>query len=229
MQSQAISSPRADPVRRSSFPRTLNHDTLIEELLAENDISYIDGFGPNDGDVRWFDERVYDSDAVRIRIIKPHGSVNWFSFRETPYPAMIVGRDLQNCRDKDGKELKLNIKTPAFLSGVNKVLAYNRGIYSEMFYRFHQVLREHEFMAMSGYGWGDTAINFRLMNWLDYDRRNTMMLLHQNPNELADRCLQLAEAYEAFVGQKRIVPVSKWLSQVGLAEVQAVRSLNESA
>jgi hypothetical protein len=34
---------------------TLNHDTLVEQVLAANGIDFSDGFGGPDGDVRWFE------------------------------------------------------------------------------------------------------------------------------------------------------------------------------
>jgi hypothetical protein len=59
---------------------TLNHDTLVEQLLAGNDVAVGDGFGPADGDIRWYDDSVYDA-GHSVRIFKLHGSVNW-----TPSP-----------------------------------------------------------------------------------------------------------------------------------------------
>ena len=39
---------------------TLNHDTLIEKLLDDNDIFYCDGFSNPDGEVRWYNPSLYD-------------------------------------------------------------------------------------------------------------------------------------------------------------------------
>jgi len=120
------------------------------------------------------------------------------------------------------------IKTPAFLSGVNKVISYNRGIYSEIFYRVHQVFKQNQSVVMSGYGWGDTAINFRIMNWLDYTNENAIMLLHQNPKELIDRSMQLAEGYRALVAKGRLKLVEHWLSQAHFSDVEKFVSRNQS-
>lgn len=58
---------------------TLNHDTLVEQFLSTNRVDFVDGFGASDGDVRWYEEDLYNSDAARVRIFKLHGSVNWYS------------------------------------------------------------------------------------------------------------------------------------------------------
>jgi hypothetical protein len=73
---------------------------------------------------------------------------------------------------------------------------------------------------MSGYGWGDTAINFRIMNWLGYDRQNAVFLLHQNPDELVYRSMQLAEKYDYLVENNRLVLAKRWLSETTLGDVQ---------
>jgi len=162
---------------------TLNHDTLVEQILTENNISFVDGFGSQDGDVRWQDDTVYDAKDAKVRLIKPHGSVNWykFSLNGKERHAIIDGKDPTRCNNQKGELVKNFIKSPSFLSGKNKVISYNRGIYTDVFYRFHRALRENDLMVMSGYGWGDTAINLRLENWVDNNQNNRMILLHENP------------------------------------------------
>ena len=54
-------------------------------------------------------------------------------------------------------------------------------------------------MVMSGYGWGDTAINFQLDTWLDRCRRNSIILLHEQPEQIVDKSLIMASAYDGRV------------------------------
>ncbi len=201
---------------------TLNHDTLVEQLLDAHNIPYVDGFGPRDGDVRWYDDSSYDSSDARVRIFKPHGSANWFRFSGNSYPAMVVGSGPQNCHTANGTALKNYTSKPSFLSGGAKVIAYNKDIFSEMFYRFHQALREQNFMIMSGYGWGDTPVNFRIMNWMGYGPQNKIMLLHERPDELSDRCMTLDEVYGSFVENGRMILANKWLSDTTYDDVEQV-------
>lgn len=198
---------------------TLNHDTLVEQLFTRHSIPFVDGFGPKDGDFRLYDDSLYDADDARVRIFKPHGSVDWFSVNGMTYPVTFCGKDIQSCHLGNGDKMKIAIKTPAFLSGANKVVSYNRGIYAEVFFRVHQAFREHQSVVMSGYGWGDTAINFRIMNWLSYTKQNAIFLLHQNPEELVDRSMQLAEQYSPLVESNRLVLQKQWLSEARLVDV----------
>lgn len=203
---------------------TLNHDTLVEQFLREKNVDFGDGFGERDGDVRWYDDGVYDIDHRKVRIIKLHGSVNWYSFlvNGRSLPAMVVENDATQIRDGQAKELKPTFRRPSFLSGINKAVAYQRGIYADMHFRFHQLLRQCELMVMSGYGWGDTAINFRLDTWLDQSRANTIVLLHQMPDELVERSLVMASGYDAWVRCGQLKPIQKWLCEVTLSELQNV-------
>jgi hypothetical protein len=166
---------------------TLNHDTLVEQFLTEKRIDFVDGFGERDGDVRWYDDGVYDEDHAKVRILKLHGSVNWYSVSVNgrSRPAIVLGTDVADITDDEGRQLKPQFRRPSFLSGINKAVAYQRGIYADMHFRFHQLLRQCELMVMSGYGWGDKAINFRLDTWLNQSRSNTILLLHQCPRILS--------------------------------------------
>jgi len=179
---------------------TLNHDTLVEQVLTENNISFVDGFGSQDGDVRWQDDTEYDAKDAKVRLIKPHGSVNWYKFTVNGKKrhAMIDGKDPTQCNNQRGERLKNFIKTPSFLSGTNKVISYNRGIYT---------------------GGGDTAINFRIENWVDYNRNNRIILLHENPKELMNRSLQLDQSYDGLVRTGQLVPVPQWLCNTSLRDL----------
>ena len=201
---------------------TLNHDTLVEQFLIEKKIDFADGFGERDGDVRWYEDAFYDWADPKVRIFKLHGSVNWYSFlvNGRSHPAIFLGLDSENIRDGQARQLKPQFRRPSFLSGINKAVAYQRGIYADMHFRFHEILRQCELMIMSGYGWGDSAINFRLETWLDQNRSNTIVLLHQALGQLVERSLVMASAYDAWVRCNQLVPVRKWLSEVSLNDIQ---------
>jgi hypothetical protein len=202
---------------------TLNHDTLVEQFLAENRVDFVDGFGERDGDVRWYDESAYDESHTRVKILKLHGSVNWYSFLVDgrSRPAIFLGADVTYIRDGEGRQLKPTFRRPSFLSGINKAVAYQRGIYADMHFRFHQLLRQCDLMVMSGYGWGDTAINFRLDTWLDQSRRNTIILLHRAPEELVERSLVMASGYDYWTRSGQLIPIQKWLCEVSLSDLES--------
>jgi SAM-dependent methyltransferase len=120
---------------------TLNHDLLLEAALEANGISYADGFEPADHDVRfWTDEW----GRATVRVIKLHGSVDWFDFRcRRPTAgwraARYVGKDPEH-PDRPGVELRS--PHPTLLSGTfTKILAYQTGHFPDVHVRFHEALR----------------------------------------------------------------------------------------
>lgn len=200
---------------------TLNHDTLVEQILDSNGIRYVDGFGQPDGDVRWGDDAVYENSSIHVRLFKLHGSVNWHTFlHEGLFKiAIFLGSDLGAAHDGAGKLLAAS-RGPSFLSGINKSVSYNRGIYADIHFRFQEQLRKSNRMIMSGYGWGDTAINFQIENWLDRDRSHKLVLLHQHPDELLDNSLIMASGYNGWVRSGKLAVIDRWLSDVSLSDIR---------
>ncbi len=201
---------------------TLNHDTLVEQFLASRGITFGDGFGPPDGDVRWSDDATYDAPS-RVRLFKLHGSVNWYSFRAhaRSRTAILLNDDAATARDGQGNGLVATLRRPSFLSGISKATAYARGIYADVHYRFGTALRGNDRILMSGYGWSDTAINFQLDTWLDRSQHNALILLHEHPENLAQRSLLLSSAYDAHVRSGQIIPLKRWLSETTLPDIAA--------
>jgi hypothetical protein len=202
---------------------TLNHDALIEKFLFEKSVDFVDGFGERHGDVRWYKDHVYDMDHTKVRIFKLHGSVNWHSVVVAGRIKQVIflGDDIEHIKDGSGKELRFLYRMPSFLTGINKAVAYQRGIYAEMHFRFHQILRQCEVIVMSGYGWGDTAINFRLDTWFDQCPRNTLIHLHEKPSELMNKSVIIASGYDGWIRRHQLIPIQKWLCNTTLNELRS--------
>jgi hypothetical protein len=195
---------------------TLNHDLLVERVLRDNGISYCDGFGEPDGDVRWFDERLFEPTDAPV-LLKPHGSIDWFFFFPTDNAsrprgtAIPVGNDRINCVTKDGTRLD-NYGNPEFLTGVgNKIGSYNSGIFAEMMFRFHEVLKYERQIVMSGYGWKDQGINVRLVDWLLMDKSRKLFLLHQQPEEFLGYLTPLTFRRDKLLKRGQLIEIRKWL------------------
>lgn len=199
---------------------TLNHDTLAEQCLSAHGVDFVDGFGSADGDVRWSDDRLYDSSTARVQILKLHGSVDWYRFAGSARTAMVIGDSELTVNDGSGKRLKPLFLRPSFLSGINKATWYQRGIYADIHFRFHQLLRSCGHIVMSGYGWGDVAINFQLDKWMDDSDRNRIILLHEAPEMLVNRSMVLGSAYDAWTRSGQLVCIRQWLSAASLKDLQ---------
>lgn len=204
---------------------TLNHDTLVEQLLVKLRIPFLDGFGERDGDVRWFSDGAYDAPA-KVRLFKLHGSIDWFVSR-FGRTVQFVGNDPWAAHDGDGQDLTVRGPGPSFLSGHNKSISYQRGVYAHIHYRFHGLLQQCNRMVMCGYGWGDAGINYRLEDWLDDPRGNKVLLLHPDPNELEWSSLTVVTSFEAWLRLGRLVSIKKWLCDTRFDELGEF--LNERA
>lgn len=202
---------------------TLNHDTLVEAFLTDLGIDYSDGFGPKDGDVRWSDDRSYEN-YRRVRIFKLHGSVNWYGFqrRGTSQNAVFLGRDISEAKDGSGQPLSLEYRAASFLSGLNKSVSYDRGIYADVHFRFAELLRCCDRIVMSGYGWGDTAINHQLAAWFDRAFANRMILLHEESKSLMNGSMIMASGYNGWVDRGQLIPIERWLCDTRLRDVRAI-------
>lgn len=197
---------------------TLNHDLLIEQLLLRNGVEFDDGFGDFDGDVRWFEPDRLLSET-KVKIIKLHGSVDWFTFSGGEKIGKIFDRSVTELFDSKGRILKLESTIPKVLSGLNKINQYNVGIYTDIHYHFQRVLYQSKTIVMSGYGWGDEPINNRLMTWIDKRSENRLILLHKELQLLTDRSLILLRDYSNWAQQGKLVLIPKWLSEVEMKEV----------
>jgi hypothetical protein len=208
-----------DPRVSSLNILTLNHDLLVEDLLTQKGIPFEDGFGKADGNIRWFEPDTLLSDT-KVKLVKLHGSIDWYSFLVDGYDK--VGKVAINNTEQKytaDKDIDLTKKTPEVLSGLNKIKYYNYGIYTDIHYHFQRILYQNDVMLMSGYGWGDDAINTRLLTWLDKKRAHKLILLHNDPNILMDRCMIFDRDYSNWVSNGKLIPMGKWLSQASLQEV----------
>jgi hypothetical protein len=197
---------------------TLNHDTLIEQVLTSARVPFADGFGSTDGEVRWRDDLTFNEPDCGVRLIKPHGSINWRTFLVGSSVKLGLVEDLEKSTwtDKTGKELKRYVQQPTFLTGAGKLVSYNSGIFAEMTFQFHDALRSNDVLVMSGYGWGDVGINLRLESWLDHKPQRKLLLLHTSPEDLCNRAVQLDRNYRQWEESGKLVEIKSWLCDTSI-------------
>ena len=93
------------PVRtgrpRSSTPvdyLVLNYDTIIEDALALEQVLYTDGL--EGGRTAWWREGIFTENKWEARVIKLHGSIDWYELPNEPLPRRIGQHvDLRNSND----------------------------------------------------------------------------------------------------------------------------------
>jgi hypothetical protein len=151
---------------------TLNHDVLVETLLEKHfdwrpGIDFEDGFGPAEDDVRKYDPERLFNDSARLRLIKPHGSINWYFDDDGPTALLPSAR--RECFSKS---------EPSFLSGIGKEGRYQYGIFGDMVEAFQHVLRQTTTVIESGFGWQDEGMYNLLTQYLCRRTENQLLRLH---------------------------------------------------
>jgi len=67
----------------------LNYDTLFEDALALEQVTYTDGF--SGGAVAWWNPQLFETEEVEARVVKIHGSVDWCCLESEELPRRIRG------------------------------------------------------------------------------------------------------------------------------------------
>lgn len=124
---------------------TLNHDVVLEKYFSANAIEYDSGFTRKTDNLMVWRPSFLDHARYKIRLLKLHGSVDWFRFRPegSDWNEEIIGipKGLTNyhMRDWVGRKIQALDRRPLFLVGTyNKILDYVGGIYDDLFYHFYK-------------------------------------------------------------------------------------------
>jgi hypothetical protein len=202
---------------------TLNHDLLLEKLCDSNEIDYSDGFTEPDGDVRWYEPAVWDNDA-QVKIYKLHGSRNWNLIRHTEKGqthAILIGRDKWHNKVEKGETVDLLLDKGHILTGQRKSEKYYSGIHGEIHYRFSHHLRTCRNLIVSGYGWNDVQMNWKLFDWLNRYEDAKMTIIHAEPENMAkySRYLQYVDI-DRFEKAGKLVLIKKWFQDVEFEDIE---------
>lgn len=186
--------PLRDACQDESFSEvdffTLNHDTLLEKYFDERDQKFNDGFGEAINGVRYWDENILASSKNRVRLIKLHGSINWFRFKEDNGSFSGVGNipldgDFWHQKSPNGELMKPPDGRPLFLAGTfNKIFRYTEGIFADLFCLFRETLKQTDHLIVCGYGFSDKGINNQIAEWISAKADRRMLIVHPNPEKL---------------------------------------------
>ncbi len=165
---------------------TLNHDLVLERALEGANLAYTDGFEILDEDVRYWRDAWDDG----IRLLKLHGSLDWWSYRHSDEPwrgwdtGRFRGEDPMNPNRPEIVDVQPDMR-PIFLTGTfDKILAYETSVFPDQHFRFHEALKETERIVVIGYGFGDKAINSRLIGWMASSPKRRLVVCHPDEAKL---------------------------------------------
>jgi hypothetical protein len=169
---------------------TLNHDLVLEAALAQAGVTYSDGFERGSQDVRfWLD----DWSGTNVWLLKLHGSLDWWAYQIAgeEWRGWVVGRCIGNDPihpSRSGVAHYPQDLRPILLTGTfDKILSYETWIFPDQHLRFHEALRGAARLVVIGYGFGDKAINSRLIAWLARALEHQLVVCHGDPDDLQAR------------------------------------------
>jgi hypothetical protein len=143
---------------------TLNHDLLLESYLSQEKLPFSDGFDVNK---KWVG--IYNR---KFRLLKLHGSIGWYYHAGNDDYEDFISKAYY--RD--------NLRPMLLIGSLNKLVAYNRGLYFKLHVLFYQYLKNSKYLIISGYGFSDQGINSRIIDWLFSSRENRIILIHKDIN-----------------------------------------------
>jgi hypothetical protein len=160
--------------RTSSTPVTylvLNYDSLIEDALALEQLSYCDGF--RGGATGWWDASTFDTENLVARVLKLHGSIDWSLFKDEVNPRRLRAR-LSQSPDVPHERLLI---WPA----ATKYRETERDPFAQIAKLMRDVLRpgtnSYTVLTICGYRFGDTHINMELDRALRESNKRLTLLV----------------------------------------------------
>lgn len=154
----------------------LNYDTLIEDVLALERLSYSDGF--TGGATAWWDNDVFNHDGIHARVFKIHGSIDWVQLEDDPLPRRIrlSGQNFSGIYPKD----KVIIWPAATKYQESQKDPYAQ-ILAIMRDTFRPAVHSETVLAVCGYRFGDSHINIEIDRALrESEGRLTVLIFTEN-------------------------------------------------
>ncbi|HNQ77473.1 MAG TPA: SIR2 family protein [Acidobacteriota bacterium] len=154
----------------------LNYDTLLEDALALERVSFADGI---DGGVTgWWRPETFDRDGLAARVFKLHGSINWCELPDDPLPRRI------------GDSLQITVATERRIliwPASTKYRETQLDPYAQLAERARRVLRPSSgsqcVLVVCGYRFGDAHINLELDRALRESKGDLTMVVFTSDNE----------------------------------------------
>ncbi|MBI5677778.1 MAG: SIR2 family protein [Planctomycetes bacterium] len=200
---------------------SLNHDTVLEQSLSQNDIQVIDGFGLPQKNVRYWNPDLFDSRDSKVRLFKLHGSVNWFRFRPDSGSwsdesiGIPLDLDFWHTKSPQGQRQWPVGGRPMLLVGTfNKMLQYTSDIYADLHYQLYRSLRHAQQLVVCGYSFGDKGINTRIIEWIYSSSNQKITVVHPEPEKLKRAARgAISKQWDEWIKQRKLTILTKTIEE----------------
>lgn len=155
----------------------LNYDTIIEDALALEEIKYADGlFG---GATAWWDPDTFEDNGLQARVIKIHGSIDWYELSDNSMPVRIR-RDIKDYRNEERRI----IIWPASTKYQETQLDPFAGLANRMRRAMMPNSGKQRLLVICGYAFKDNHINSEIDRALRESNGDLTVVIFTNENEL---------------------------------------------
>lgn len=164
------------PIKQKVDYFTLNYDTLVEDALSLEQISFADGF---DGGVTgWWDIKTYERDLIDARVFKIHGSIDW----------CLLENDVLPRRIRSDMGISRKSEPVLIWPASTKYRETQRDPYAQILNKLRKTLRPSSntevVLTILGYSFNDSHINYELDRALNESGGSLTIVVLTNKNEL---------------------------------------------
>jgi hypothetical protein len=213
-----------DAARDSAFKRkfifTLNHDTLLETLFTRHSVSFIDGFESPVSQLRKWNPQLYEfGQTTDLLLLKLHGSINWFFFEKNNSYTLAI--PLTEFWDKHPHVLPADGRPEILVGTLNKILEYTNPIYIDLQCAFNRQLNHCQHLIISGYSFGDTGINTRIIQWMYSRPSNRLIIIHPDADSLLERArTAIRNSWQGWQASQKLAVVPKAVENANWTDIQ---------
>lgn len=213
---------------------TLNHDLVLEKAFSKWNIDYNDGFSKPINNVKYWNNDLIYKNQKKIRILKLHGSINWFRFRplEGDWSNERIGiptsDDYFHTVNSEGEDQWPADGRPLFLVGTfNKMLQYTSGICTTLFSEFNRSMDNLSIILVSGYGFGDKGINNRIIEWICSSEKKHAVIIHPDPKDLLNSARgAISRKWTSWCKSNKLLVIPRGIEKVTWSEIKEMIARN---
>lgn len=180
---------------------SLCHDRVLSNFFHQKKIEFTDGFEAENDEIPFWKTEILANCTRCLTVLQLHGSMDWHGLQYQVTPSYIDEKGIHSGEWTSEKLSKVLYKTegykdssdkhwtantrPLILVGIqNKLFAYLRGAYRQMYFHMMKSLAECSSCWIMGYGFRDTGINVRLFDFMSEQRDGKLRIVHPKPEAL---------------------------------------------
>ena len=164
----------------------LNYDTIVEDALAMISIPYADGL--SGGATAWWDPNTFETPGISARVIKMHGSIDWYQISGETMPRRIGG----SIQIPDQENVPLLI-WPSSTKYQEAQLDPFAQLLDQARKAMRPTLGAQRLLVVCGYSFGDSHVNLEIEKALQESRGNLTVAAFTDRDQPAGRLSEWRE------------------------------------